>query len=119
MWLVPELPFFTTRICVVIFSTMVSVCEITHTFLPLAICIIDSALMTSESVDGSSEPKPSSIKRCENEVFCVESDDKPNASPRLTINVSPPESDVVSRRSLKRSWSITRMPSELRTCSSS
>ena len=65
----------------------------------LAICIIDSALMTSESVDGSSEPKPSSIKRCENEVFCVESDDKPNASPRLTINVSPPESDAELRLS--------------------
>ena len=100
-------------------SLMVSVWLITPTFLPCDDCSMASESMTVERVSGSSVPKPSSMKRLSNEMLRDESADKPRASPRLTMNVSPPDSDVVSRMSSARSWSITLMPSECFTCTSS
>ena len=119
MWLLPEFPFLIIRICVVIRSLMVLVWLITPTFLPCEVCSIASESMTMASVSGSSVPKPSSINRFSNEIFREDRDESPRASPRLTMNVSPPDKEVVSRTSSARSWSMTRMPSEFFTCCSS
>ena len=116
IWLLPELPFLIIRTCVLMRSLITSVWLMTPTFLPRDDCSDASESMTVASVSGSSVPKPSSIKRLSNDMFLDDSDDSPRASPRLTIKVSPPDSDVVSRMSSARSWSMTRMPSELAAC---
>lgn len=78
-----------------------------------------SESITVASASGSSVPKPSSMKRLSNEMLREERVERPSARPRLTMKVSPPESEVVSRISSARSWSITRIPNEFLTCTSS
>lgn len=112
MWLLPVLPFLTMRIWVVMRSDMVSVWLMTPTFLPCDDWSIASASMTVESVSGSSVPKPSSMKRFSKDRLRDDRADSPRASPSETMKVSPPDSEVVSRTSSARSWSMTRMPSE-------
>lgn len=121
MWLLPELPFLTMRICVVICSSdvKVSVWLITPTFFPWFDWSMASESTTTANVSASRVPKPSSMKRLSQELVRYDSDDKPKAKPKLTMKVSPPESEVVSRTSSARSWSMTRRPKEFFTWTSS
>lgn len=75
--------------------------------------------MTVARVSGSRVPKPSSMNRFSKEMLREDNADRPRARPRLTMKVSPPDREVVSRISSARSWSMTRMPSECFTCCSS
>ncbi len=115
----PELPFLTILIWVVMRSLIVSVWLMTPTFFPRELWRRARASITVASESGSRVPNPSSINRLASDTPCDDRAESPSASPRLTMNVSPPDSDVVSRMSSALSWSITLMPSESFTCISS